>query len=121
MKMQITPEDHLKGSVIDPGWYPCIVKDEEEKVAKTDGSAYSEVKLEITDGPFKGVVLYTNFSEKAPGFAIEFLKACGYNLDPKKPVDVDLHACINKALMVSVKRGEWNGRPKNEVNGYRAK
>lgn len=121
MKMQITPEDHLKGAIIDPGWYPCVVRDEEEKVSKGDGSAYSEIKFEVTDGPCKGVFLYTNFSEKAPGYALDFLKAIGMNVDKSKTMDVDLHSTIGKALMVNVKRGEWNGRPKNEVNGYRAK
>lgn len=121
MKMQITPEDHLKGSVIEPGWYPVIVKDEEEKVAKGDGSGYSSITMEIIDGPAKGVLLYQNFSEKAPSFALDFLKAVGIVVDKNKTTDIDLHSTVGKTLMAQVVRGEYLGKPKNEVSNYRAR
>lgn len=119
MKLNITPEDHNKAALLDPGYYPCIIRAQEEKVSKGDASAYTEVKFEVLEGPYKGAVLFTNFSEKAPGFAIEFFKALGANIDKSKTTEVDFASIIGKKILVNVRRGEWNGKPKNEVNGYR--
>lgn len=118
MKLNITPEDHLRGALLEPGFYPCVVEEIEEKTAK-DGSAYAAVKFKVTAGSFTGAPLYTNFSEKAPGMSIDFFKACGYKLDPKSTTELDIMNTKGKKLMVSVVRGEYNGKPQNNVNGYK--
>ena len=76
-KLRLTPEDHLRGKVIPPGWYPVEVVNVEEKPAKSDGSTNWSIECKVIDGELKGVVLYTNFNEKAPGFAKNFIVASG--------------------------------------------
>src|SRR5678815_2429093 len=100
----ITKQDMLRTKTIDPGWYKVKVTKVTQEPAKTDGSTNTWVDFIITDGPQKDVPLRKNFSEKAPGFAIPFLKALGTQIK-EEGMTVDMERAKDKLLMVYVKNG----------------
>jgi len=118
MKLRITPEDHLKGRAVDPGIYNVEVANIEEKQASTDGSQNWNVDFKIIDGKFKGVTVYKTFNEKGAGFAIDFAKACGATIDPKKDYDLDFNRTLHCKLRVDVKNKLYEGNMKNNVVGF---
>lgn len=122
-KMRITADDLKRGIVMDPNWYPALVKSLEVKPSKGDGSTNWNYKLEILQGKNKdgkdlaGVIVYRLFNEKAMGFATSFLEACGHKVVPDQ--DIDPNYPIGKKLMVYVKNREYEGRLQNEVADFR--
>jgi hypothetical protein len=126
MRFKVSPEDFLKGQLAEVGWHPSIVHSYEEKMSKPkdggESSQYSEVQFKIVDGPSKGIVVYQNFSEKAPSFIVPLLEALGATIDRKKVYDGEISAANMKGKLVDIHvvRGTWNNKPKNEIDGYRA-
>lgn len=126
MKFNVSPEDFLKGQLVDPGWHPSVIVawDDTKRSgqnAKNPGSTYIEAQFKITEGPAKGVVLYQNFSEVAPAFLVPLLEALGAKFDKTKNVqfEVDAANMKNKTVDIHVVRGSYNNKPKNEIDGYK--
>ena len=133
MRFAAAPEDFLKGRLVDPGWHPAVISAYTEKTSKPPSdpeklkawegpSAYAEVQFKITDGPFKGTVIYQNFSEKASTFIVPLLEAISkQQIDKSKAfaADVDESKLLNKTVDIHVVRGSWNNKPKNEIDGYK--
>ena len=117
-KMTILPEDHLKGKVIPPGVYPAEVADVEEKPAKKDQSQNWNLTFRITEGEYKGVVVFKTFNEKWKTSAIPFAEACGGNIDPKKPYDLDFQKTLKCKLRIVVKNQLYDGTMRNQVDGF---
>lgn len=115
----ITPEDMLRDKVLDPGWYPAKVKEVSQEPAKTDGSTNTIVDLTVASGPNAGVPLRRYFSEKAPGFALNFIRSLGVALGPQGGT-VDLSKAKGKVVEVYVKNETWEGRLRNSVEDFRA-
>lgn len=115
--LKITPEDHLKGKVIPPGVYQVDVHSIEEKKAG-DGSQNWNVQFKILEGEYKGVTVYKTFNEKGAGFAIDFVTACGGKIDPKQSYDLDFNKTLHSKLKVMVTNRLWEGKMKNNVDGF---
>ena len=127
MKFQMTPEDFLKGQLVEPGWHPATINswDDTKKAgasAKNPGSSLIEAQFKITAGPAKGQILYQNYSEVAPGFLIPLLEALGQKFEKTKTVsfEVESHQMRGKLVDIHVVRGSYNNKPKNEIDGYKA-
>lgn len=117
-KLNITPQDHLKGKVIPPGIYKVEVKNVEESASKTDQSQNWNVEFKILEGDYVGVPLYKTFNEKGAGFAIPFVESCGGKIDPTKPFELDFNKAIGSKLRVVVKNALYQGNMKNQIDGF---
>lgn len=112
-------DDILRAKLVPPGKYKMRVKTFEEQAAGTDGSALYVYMLEITaEGPFKGVQIRYQISEKALGMGIEFLEAVGIEIKPGVAVNLEDAGKGNKEFEGIVQRGEYNGRGNNQVVGF---
>lgn len=135
MKFHINPDDFLKGQLVTMGWHPSQIVNYSEEIspAKTDergkyieASTYIQLQYKITDGDFKGVVLFGNYSEKAQSMIVPVLEALGAKFDKTKAVDLDLskEKFLGKTLDIHVVRGTFakpgqTPKPKNEIDGYK--
>lgn len=115
----ITREDMLRSKVIEPGWYPVLIKNVTQEPAKTDGSTNTWVDMVITDGPQKDVPLRKNFSEKAPGFAVPFLRALGTEVG-ENGATVDMDRAKGKKIMVYVLNKMFNNQQQNSVEDFKS-
>ncbi len=118
MIFSISREDVLRGKTVEPGWYPCMVKEVSQEPASTDGSTNTIVDFTVTDGPFKDVPLRRYFSEKAPGFAVNFLKALGATIGDNGG-NFDLEKAKGRKMMVYVKNEMYEGSTRNRVEDFK--
>ena len=77
MRINLDSDALAKGTLVNPGWYPCKITKYEEKAAATDRSTNAIVSLTILVGESKGAGGSRLFNEKAMGFAKNFLIALG--------------------------------------------
>ena len=123
MKMRFSADDLKRGVVMDPNWYPAVVKTLEIKPAKSDGSTNWNYKFEILSGKGKdgkdytGTNVYRLFNEKAMGFARPFVESLGIQL--KEDDEFDPNSAIGKKMMIYVKNREYEGKLQNEVADFR--
>ena len=116
----ITPDDLKKGTLVDPGWYPAVIKNVEEKPSKTDGSQNWNLEFKIEgDSKFNGVPVYRTFNEKGAGFAKNFVTAGGGVIDEKKGFEVDFQRTVGTKLNIYVKNRLYEGNMRNEVADFR--
>lgn len=118
-RVTFSNEDILRSKLVAPGWYPMLVKSFEQQQAGTDGSDLYVFTLEIQSpgNPFNGVPLRNQISEKALGMGIEFLEGCGYEVKPG--VALELDKVVGKKVEGFVQRGEYKGKPNNQVVSFR--
>lgn len=127
MKFVVSPEDFLKGGLVEKGWHPALIQkwDDTKRAgqnAKNPGSTLIEVQYKITAGPNKGAVVYVNFSEVAPAFIVPLLEAIkGETFNKKENVEFDVNSATmeGKLVDIHVERGSYNNKPNNQVDGYR--
>jgi len=122
MLFNLTEEDLNRGKLVPPAeWYRVEVVSYKPSFAKGDNSKLDKVTFKIIqEGEFKGVNLYTQFSEKAPGFVVPFFEAIAKKkATVGQPFELNETNTKGKQLDVYVTRGEYNGKPRNEVSGYR--
>lgn len=98
MKINLGSDDLAKGTLVTPGWYPCVISDYNEKPAKTDKSTNANVFYTILTGEFKGTGGKSLFNEKAPGFAKKLLLALGAKLEDDGKGGKKLTAELSSAL-----------------------
>jgi hypothetical protein len=132
MRFNLTEDDFLKGKLVDPGWQSTKIVDYNEKTSKPKvdpqtgqqipPSMYAELKFEITTGKDKGVILYNNFSEKAPGFIIPFLEAvsAGKKMEQKaQSIEFTKEKLVGQYVDVRVERGSYNNRGTNVIAEFK--
>jgi hypothetical protein len=119
-KLRITPEDMLKGKLIDPGVYLAQVKNVVEGESKTDKSQNWNVEFKIVQegSAFNGVPIYKTFNEKGAGFVVPFIEACGGKINPKEDFELDFSKTIGTKLRIVVKNELYNGAMKNQIAGF---
>ena len=115
--IEFTDTDVKRGTILEPGWYPVHISEVVERPSKGDGSLFWKMRTVVTSGESKGVPLDFGFSEKAPGFAIPFVKAI--TRQDVGPGKVDLNSASGKDLEVYVTNGVYENRPTNNVTDYR--
>lgn len=126
--LTITPKDALRSTVVTPGQYRCRVTNVYNKPAATDGSMLTKFELEIVyqrgtkNEQFKGVPIKdVQISEKAVGFGIPFLLACGFPVAELEKIkrgeagQVDEMKCLGVELYAQVATKIFDGRPQNEA------
>ena len=117
----VSKEDILRSKIVTPGWYAAVVKSVAQKAAKTDGSTNTIISFKVVGGTYDGVPIDTLFSEKAPGFAVPLMEALlGRKISPDGE-QVDFEKAVGKEILIYVKNGMFNNRPKNEIEDYRPK
>lgn len=114
----VTREDMMRGKTVDPGWYKAIIKNVSQEPANTDGSTNTIVDFVVLEGPFKDVPLRRFFSEKAPGFIVPFLVACGAPVGEQGGT-FDVEKCKGKTIQVYVINEMYNNRSTNKVEDFR--
>jgi len=117
-KVTITPQDVLRSKVIKPDWYPVEIKDLKDEPSSTDGSMNTVVSFEVADGDYAGVPLVRFFNEKAPGFWIEYFRACGAEVT-EAGGSYDPFATKGMKIQVHVSNEMYKGQMRNSVDGFR--
>jgi len=118
LRISLTREDVLAGKVVKPGWYNVQIKDVEPKPSKTDQSTNYWFTFIIQDeGPFKGVPIRKNFSEKwlAPMGGL-ISAVTGKQFDGG---EVDLEAMAGKTILIKTINKEYNGSMQNDIEAYK--
>jgi len=123
MKWNVSPQDVAKGKLIQkPGWYLAEVSRyaEEENKKKDGTNAVFDFRIiSPDDSSANNIEIRVWFSEKAPGIAVPFMKALGAEEKADGTMSVDFgNHLVGKKLQVFVRRGEYDGRPKNEISEY---
>lgn len=124
-RFRMTPDDFLKGGIPKAGWHNAqIVKYEEKQAgpnAKNPGSLLINLHFKIVAGEDKGKIVYQNFSEVAPGFAVPLIEALGAKIDKKKDYEGELNErnTVNKFVDINVAIGSFNNKPKADIIGYK--
>lgn len=118
-RITFTKEDILKVKIVNPGWYPCIVKSFEQQQANTDGSDLFVFNLIIEgDSPFKGVPVRLQGSEKFYSSEfMEFIEIANGGITPGVPVEFE--KLVGKKVIGFVQKGEYKGRPQNQFVGFK--
>lgn len=117
-KLTVSKDDVNAGKLLTPGWFKCGVTGYEEKASKGDASLNRNLQFNVSEGPDEGVRLRTTFNEKYSPLLGDFITAVGGEF--KEGNTYDLEDAKGKTILVHVKRGEYNGRPTNEIDGFRA-
>lgn len=119
LSFTITREDMLRSKVLEPGWYKMFIKNVTQEPAGTDGSTNTILDhVVVQDGPFKDVPVRRWFSEKAPGFAVPLLIACGAKVGESGGT-FNMESCKGKTVMAYVENDMYQGRPTNKITDYR--
>jgi hypothetical protein len=120
MKMHLAPEDILRSKDVEVGWHEGTVKSVDESAASTDKSTNWKITVTIREGgKYDGIPVENYFNEKAPGFAINFLKAMGFVIDEKTGGDYDLQKTVGRPVAFFVEMGEYQGRPIKRIKDFR--
>jgi hypothetical protein len=124
-KLTISASDMKRSTVLDQGWYLVEVTSvNEEPNAKGDSTniIVDLVGLPSSDpdkNKASGVPLRRYFTEKAPGFAVNFIKACGGSVSDEGGT-FDLSSAVGRKLQAFVKPRPYEGRMTNDVADFRA-
>lgn len=109
----------LRGKTIEPGWYKLFIKNVSQEPASTDGSTNTIFDFTVVDeGPFKDVPVRRFFSEKAPGFAVPLLVACGAKVGADGGA-FNMENCKGKTILGYIANGMYNNRATNQVEDFR--
>lgn len=120
MLLHLDNEDILrtKSTTVDIGWHEGIVKSIDEKPAKTDQSTNWVITIIIREGQkFDGIPITDQLAnEKAPGFAIKFLKAMGFKIEEG---DFNLQKAVGHSVGFHLEMGEFNKQPIPKIRDFR--
>lgn len=125
LKFTVTREDMLRSKIVDPGWYKAKVSNVTQEPSNAGDSTNTWIHFTILGGPpqkDKSNIVDTPvrrcFSEKAPGFIVPFLIACGANVT-EDGGDFDLEHARGKEMMIYIKTGMYEGKPQNNVEDFK--
>ena len=126
--ISITQRDILRNKIVTPAWYRVRVDDAGEKTAKSGTSQNYPMEGTILfnadngSTEFAGVPTPVNwmFNEKAIGFAVDFLKACGAEVSTTGG-RFELGDSVGKEIDIFFDNGVYEGKIQNQINHkYRA-
>lgn len=123
----ITETDMLRSKVLDPNqWYKCKVEKVTQEASSDKTSTNTWIDMTVIDGPPQKdgsspvkVPVRRCFSEKAPGFAINYIKACGGAVGPLGGT-IDMKKSEGKIIMVFIANRLWEGNMQNDAKDFRA-
>jgi hypothetical protein len=126
LNFTVSREDILRSKVLDPGWYKARVTKVTQETAKSDGeSTNTWVDFVVLAGPAqkdgsspKDVPVRRCFSEKAPGFIVPYLTACGASIKAEGG-QYDIEKSIGKEMNIYVANRMWEGNLQNDVKDFR--
>lgn len=111
--LNITKTDVLRGKSIQAGWFPVKVNEYEEAVDGS-GAALHKYHGVITEGPHTDHPVDFQFSEKAPGFAINFINAAaGKDVIGEDGASVDMASAVGKTVKAKNEPKLYQGRTLN--------
>lgn len=121
LKISLTPQEIKRGKLIEnPGWYGCEITEISTKPSKGDKSTNYWVYFKGLTGEATDMTFFRLFNEKALGFIVPFLKACGVEVNEEtgEVQNFDLHALVNRKIRLYIKQGDNNGQAVNQVDGF---
>jgi hypothetical protein len=122
MKWNVSPNDVSRGKLIGkPGWYTLEIAGYNEEQSKKGDSTNAVFDFRvISDDPnANGIEIRNWFNEKAPGIAVPFMKALGAEELPDGSMSVEFGKhLIGKRVQGFIKRGEFDGKPKNDISEF---
>ena len=74
-------------------------------------------EVKILEGNFKDVPVRFQVSEKAMGMGAEFWEACGLEVKPGVPMEIE--KVVGKIIDGYVQRGEYKNKPNNQLVQFR--
>ena len=121
-KLTIEREHVVAGKLLKPAFYKCRYDSYEEKPAgeqaKHPGSTNRFTYFIVLEGDDAGVRLQVCHAESFAPLMGPLYTACGGTF--AEGVTLDLEEGVGKELLVHVIRGTYNGKPTNEVDGFKA-
>ena len=121
MKWGITKEEVAKNKLAAPGWHKFEIASFAVELNKKKDANNAVFVFRIVDGEFIGVEVKVWFSEKVQSMMLPLLLALDpdcENEDGSVSATLSESALVGKQFMGMVKRGEWMGKPKNEISDY---
>jgi hypothetical protein len=126
LRMQITPDDFKRSTIVKPGWYPTLVKDVGEEMNAKKDAMNIVLDLENADkeAGFLGVPCKHWMSEKGVSFAggaASFFKAFNPKLDETQIVNVDFESYKGRyiyAKWITFRGKEGNDPPQNRIEDW---
>lgn len=123
MKVQLTRSAVLASELVEPAWYPFEVVKIDHNESEKDKSEVDQFHLKILDGEFKDKILFFFISEKFTSQEVinfyEVMLGLKINKDMKEFPHFDHDEFLGKKAMVKTKRGEYNGKPQDQVEAFR--
>lgn len=126
MTFVVTRTDMLRSKVLDPAWYKVKVTKVSQEEANTDSSMNTWIDFVVLSGPAQkdgsqpvDVPLRRCFNEKAPGFIVPFLSACGTKVG-ENGGNFDIERSVGREMFVYVKNRLWENNLQNDVADYRS-
>lgn len=123
---QVTREDMLRGKILDPGWYKAKVTKVSQDPSNAGDSTNTWVNFTILGGPEQKdksnpaeTPVRRCFSEKAPGFIVPFLAACGAQVG-QNGGNFDIEKSVNKEMLIYVGNKMYENKPQNDVSDFKA-
>lgn len=126
LTFKVTREDMLRSKVLNPAWYVAKVVKVWQETAKSDGeSTNTWIEFSILSGPDQEDGSKANdtpvrrcFSEKAPGFILPYLKACGTQVK-EGGGDYDIEKSVGIVMELYIVNRMWEGSMQNDVKDFR--
>ena len=126
--IRFTQKDLDAGKPFEAGWRPVKILGEQDKLTKAKDSINHIITLEVTLDGNEVREFEHNFSDKAPGFARDFIGIClgkdpeiGIDYDLSKFVGLELFAEFSKEIYKDAKNPNDRGRPVNKIVGWASK
>ena len=120
-KLTIEREHVVAGKLLKPAFYKSRVDSYEEKPAgenaKNPGSTNRFTHFVVLEGEDAGVKLMVCHAETFAPLMGPLWIACGGKFE--EGITIDLEQTVGKELLVHVIRGTYNGKPTNEVDGFK--
>lgn len=119
--ISFTPDDLLRGTLVEPAWYRIKIKDVTEKPSRDGGSTNYVVEGTIIneadtgDKKFENVPITWNFNSKAIGLAAGFIASITGGA-PEANQRYELNSAVGKELEVFVENDTYDNRVINRVN-----
>lgn len=126
MSFRFSQEDLNRSRLLEPAlWYPCeIIKVHEDLMnMKNKGEVKrTNFDCQVIDGKCKGAIIYVNFNEAYPGFAIPFFAALsGKKVEQMSPDDsYDPKAAEGRKIKIFVTHRDYNGKMYNNAEAFKA-
>lgn len=123
IRLQINPEDFKRAKLVKPGWYPTLIKDIQEELAKdkTSMNVVLDVENADTTTEYAGVPAKHWFTEKFVQGVVSFAKAMNPGLDEAQVATVPFDDYKGKYVYAkwATNRGkDGNDPPRNAIEDW---